>query len=111
MILWRICSARHAELDGAGGLVVDGRWHFRGAPIIYASSSVALATLEVRVHTAVNLHTQVLLRIECPEDLIIPVESLHALPEDWAAKPRVTQRIGSDWLASLKSAALSVPSA
>src|SRR3546814_17516424 len=52
LILWRI--SEHATLDGAGGLVVGGRWHRKGRPIVYAAESTALAMLEVLVHLEVD---------------------------------------------------------
>lgn len=48
MILWRI--SEHRALDGAGGLVVGGRWHSKGRRIVYTAESSALAMLEVLVH-------------------------------------------------------------
>jgi RES domain-containing protein len=48
MLLWRIAREPHVDttLEGVGGLLVSGRWHRRGHPILYASSTAALAALE-----------------------------------------------------------------
>ncbi len=52
MLLWRIAREPHVDtsLEGVGGLMVSGRWHRRGHPILYASSTAALVALEVLVH-------------------------------------------------------------
>jgi len=111
MIAWRITSSRYAAMDGAGGLLVDGRWHRRGLPVIYTSSSIALATLEKRVHTQFNMRAQVLIRIEVPDEAVRAVESIATLPGDWAQDRGFTQSLGSKWLEDMVSFALSVPSA
>lgn len=47
MRLWRV--SEWTALDGAGGLVVGGRWHRLGRPVVYFADSSALAILEVLV--------------------------------------------------------------
>lgn len=44
MWLWRI--SEWTDLDGAGGLILGGRWHSKGQPIVYLAESSALAILE-----------------------------------------------------------------
>jgi RES domain-containing protein len=48
MLLWRIAREPHVDttLEGVGGLLVSGRWQRRGHPLLYASSTAALAALE-----------------------------------------------------------------
>jgi RES domain-containing protein len=91
MLLWRIAREPHVDttLEGVGGLMVSGRWHRRGHPILYASSTAALAALEVLVH----------------------VDPLQA-PDDWSRvpAPESTQAIGTDWLMRKSSVGLRVPS-
>ena len=67
MRVWRLCSARHADLSGKGGTLVGGRWHRAGSPIIYTASNGALALLEMRVHSPQNIDDLVLLQIDVPE--------------------------------------------
>lgn len=106
MILWRVSS--FADLSGAGGLHVDGRWHRRGTPIVYASDSVALALLEVLTQVEDRLELPPdfqLLRIEGPDILPVahwdePLPSLDA-SRDW----------GDRWLAERTTPLARVPAA
>lgn len=69
MILWRVSG--FADLSGAGGLHVSGRWHTQGRPIVYASENVALALLEVLAQVEDRLELPPdyrLLRIEANDD-------------------------------------------
>jgi RES domain-containing protein len=51
--IWRITAHKHIEtvFSGVGGLYVSGRWHPQGYKISYTSESLALASLEVFVHS------------------------------------------------------------
>lgn len=115
--VWRICRQPFVAtaLDGIGGLYASGRWHRRGRPIVYAASSAALAALEVLVHVdPLDAPDDLrLLALEVPDDLLIEQIDVAALPARWAAVPAPDElaALGSDWLASRRSAALSVPSA
>ena len=111
MLLWRI--SRHLDLNGRGGLYAPGRWHHRGAPIVYLAETPAGALLETCVHTSANdvppNYTLLALLIEDS----IPLEKLDTstLPPDWIDHVKITREIGSAWLRSLRSALLRVPSA
>ena len=115
--VWRICRQPFATtaLDGVGGLYVGGRWHRRGRPIVYTASSAALAALEVLVHVdPLDAPDDLrLLTLELPDDLLIEPIDVAALSARWSAVPAPDElaTLGSDWLASRRSAALSVPSA
>ncbi|WP_338414693.1 RES family NAD+ phosphorylase [uncultured Sphaerotilus sp.] len=117
MKVWRICRQPFVAtaLDGIGGLYVSGRWHRRGRPIVYAASSAALAALEVLVHVdPLDAPDDLrLLTLEVPDDLLVEQLDVAALPARWAAVPAPDELavLGSDWLASRRSPALSVPSA
>ena len=80
--------------------------------MIYASTSVALAALEYAVHTSERPHDSVLLRIAFPSDSLISIEDLLGgpLPANWPFVDAQTRRIGTDWLRSASSLALTVPS-
>lgn len=107
MILWRI--SEHAALDGAGGLVVAGRWHSRGRPIIYAAESSALAMLEILVHLEVARPPPSfqLLRIEGPDELAVEPWPADDPPDDLDE----TRAWGDAWLAGGRTALARVPSA
>jgi len=77
--------------------------------MVYTSDSPAAALLEVCVHIVADKvpKTFELLRITGPE--IIP-EYVPELPPDWTNQIDLTQKIGSEWLNSGRSALLRVPS-
>ena len=104
----------HDPLGGSGGLIVGGRWHQKGARIVYSAQSLSLASLEFfvhfqRVHSAIEL---VSFDIKVPNSLI-EVLPATLLPKDWNATPAVSAvaDIGNTWLVSARSAVLCVPSA
>lgn len=109
MVLWRI--SRHLDLLGIGGLRASARWHVAGHPIVYLAESPSAALLEVCVHTCANdvpsLYT--LLRIEGPDDP--GLSAVTNLPEGWANRIEVTQKLGMSWLQGKESLLLRVPSA
>ena len=48
MLVYRIGnSKRIRDLQGTGGLYTAGRWHQKGRRVLYTSSSISLAKLEV----------------------------------------------------------------
>ena len=116
MLVWRIARQIHGDttLEGIGGLLVAGRWHRRGHPILYTSSSAALAALEVLVHLEPLQAPDDLrlLGLELPDGLAIETLDLQQLPDDWQSlpAPESTQSIGSAWLEKRSSVALRVPS-
>ncbi|MDZ7603149.1 MAG: RES family NAD+ phosphorylase [Hoeflea sp.] len=71
MKLWRI--SKFADLSGRGGLVVDGRWHRKGTPVVYCCDHPSTALLEILVHmdkSRIPPDFQ-LLRLDCPDNLTI----------------------------------------
>ena len=50
MIVYRLCKAVHAALDGEGARLWGGRWNRAGRPMVYTAASPSLAVLEVLVH-------------------------------------------------------------
>ncbi|WP_159946766.1 RES family NAD+ phosphorylase [Rhizobium sp. 18065] len=71
MDLWRI--SKFTDLSGRGGLVVSGRWHYRGIPVVYCCDHPSTALLETLVHmdkSKIPPSFQ-LLRITCPDNLVI----------------------------------------
>lgn len=113
---WRIVKKRHAELafDGEGARLYGGRWNSHGVPVVYASESRALATLEVLagLQTKTPLPEYVLIPTEFDDSLVVAIE-LGELPADWRANPPPpsTRRLGNDWIAGGASPVLKVPSA
>jgi RES domain-containing protein len=115
MRFWRISN--HADLNGEGGRVVSGRWHSRGAPIVYLADHPALALVENLVHLEIDVddlpQTYQLMTIEIPDDVEVAEITLDALARtdpDWPTKPEVTRMEGSAWLCAGRTALLRVPS-
>jgi RES domain-containing protein len=115
MRIWRIARNPHRALDGEGARLAGGRWSSEGVPVVYASSTLALAALEYLVHVDIE---------DVPDDLValgidvsddVPAERVEPgrLPEGWN---RVTDHpacvaAGDRWLAAGAALLLSVPSA
>ena len=106
MILWRV--SEYTTLDGAGGLVVAGRWHSQGRPIVYLAESSALAMLEMLVHLEVDSLPPPfqLLKVSAPDDLA---------HEDWprgreAMELPETRAWGDAWLEAATTPLARVPS-
>jgi len=98
--------------DGEGARLYGGRWHSPGRAVVYTSASTSLGLLEQMVHAEEGLP---------PSYLTIPVtfdvglvEKLEAvkLPSRWQASPPPfeLQRIGNEWVDSMRSCILEVPS-
>ena len=111
MLLWRV--SRHRDLSGAGGLRAPGRWHERGARVVYLADTPAGALLESCVHTSAGdvPPKYTLLAVFAADDVSIEALDTRTLPSDWADKTEATREIGSAWLHSQRSALLRIPSA
>ena len=116
MHIWRVCRARFAgeAFSGEGARRFGGRWNSRGVPMVYASSSLALAAIEMFIHLEPN---------QQPDDL---VSIAAALPEGEPARAHGTgpiasgmvggrfeplRAIGDKWIREKSSLAIWVPSA
>ena len=101
------------EFNGQGGVLAAGRWHIKGTPVVYASTSEPLALLEKLVHRRLSSVTAVypLYIADVPDRLIeeLPATSL---PPDWRSisPSPTTQRLGNTWLMSRSAVGLLVPS-
>jgi len=82
--------------------------------LVYASATLALATLEVLVHfdTAEAPRDLVAVRADIPDGLGMRTVRLSELPPDWQRHPPPDElaRIGSDWIRQARAAVLAVPS-
>ncbi|MGH7535623.1 MAG: RES family NAD+ phosphorylase [Gemmatimonadales bacterium] len=113
---WRIVKAQHAAgaFSGEGARLYGGRWTSRGRRAVYASSSAALAILEMLVHLEAPalLPAYVLIPVGIPDDVIQRLDPA-ALPPDWREYPAPArlQEMGDAWLDAGVTPALQVPSA
>ena len=101
------------EFSGLGGVLAAGRWHIKGTPVVYASTSEPLALLEKLVHRRLSPVTAVypLYLADVPGRLIEELPST-SLPTDWRSisPSRSTQRLGNSWLTTGSAVGLLVPS-
>ena len=114
MRLWRICRAPYADFSGEGARRFGGRWNSRGVPMVYASTSLALAAIELFVHLEPG---------QAPNDLVYlsatlpegePAQRLgpNQLPVGWWTDDFEPLRtIGDKWIREKSSLAVEVPSA
>ncbi len=114
MQIWRICKRKHIDsaFSGIGGLYTQARWTPQGFKVVYTAESLALASLEVFVHTESDRIPLIAIRAFLPNDIAMTVVDVNSLPEDWqtvAAYP-VLQNIGKQWLQKQETAVLKVPS-
>ncbi len=116
MRIWRLCRKQSAlsAFDGEGAKLYGGRWNHKGLPMVYASATLSLAVLEVLVHHRVPIPPPDFAAIPAELPAKLRIETIRAadLPADWRDDPAPVrlQQIGSDWLRSLSSPALVVPS-
>ena len=93
--LWRI--AKHTrdfaadDLTGGGAATTGGRWNSEGSPVVYASSSISLCTLETLAHVGddINCRNRFLVAIDIPTQLWKKRKFLAAenLTVTWMAEP------------------------
>lgn len=115
MTCWRLVKSRRADqvLSGDGARMFGGRWNHPGSRIVYASSTLSLAALEVFVHLhgheAHMSFTAVQLII--PDDAVEVLSRSH-LPHGWRSSPApdACKDLGSMWARSQRSLGLIVPS-
>lgn len=118
--LWRI--AKHTQeyaatdLSGGGAKITGGRWNSKGVPVVYAATTIALATLETLAHLGDNIaiRNAFLVQVAVPASLwkqraIITVAEL---APTWLAEPygSTTVALGDAWLQAAKTPLLMVPS-
>jgi RES domain-containing protein len=115
MKLWRLCRAPFQELDGEGARLHGGRWNSEGIPVVYLSTTLALAAVEYLVHLDVRVAPKdlVAMELEAPDDISREEVDVGRLPADWSAvsdHPRCVD-LGDDWARRGEAALLFVPSA
>ena len=115
MRLYRICCAAHRELEGEGARLYGGRWNTPGHPIVYTSSTLALAALECLIHVDPEdaPGDLVALTTEVPDHLDIETVDVASLPAGWerVPEPLACKDVGDAWVHRGQTLALRVPSA
>lgn len=117
MIVYRICKTKYAKtaFSGAGGLESPGRWHRKGQPIVYATSTLSLAALEYFVHLGRTDSKIAFVAVHAiiADDLAMDVVDPASLPKDWNSSPPIdaTMDLGTQWCLDLRGVVIKVPSA
>ena len=116
MQIWHICRAQFAgeAFSGIGARRFGGRWNSPGVPMVYASTSLALAAIELFVHLEPNLQPDDLVSIAATLPSRETVQRLTAdkLPSNWWTDDFEPLRaIGDAWIRDKTSLAIEVPSA
>ena len=120
MKLWRIAAETRkypaTDLSGGGAASSPGRWNNDKEPVVYSAPAIAMAVLETAAHvddSGLPLN-RYLVEIDVPDDVWAKREEIDIakLPPTWAAIPagRASVKVGSNWLSSLTSPILMVPS-
>jgi RES domain-containing protein len=117
MRVWRICKSLYsvAAFSGEGARLFAGRWNPAGVRMVYCATSLSLATLEFFVHLDPGV---------APDDLVSVMAEIPDIPgiserldpkalhDEWRKIDNLAlQQIGANWISSMRSAALLVPSA
>lgn len=115
MRVWRVARLVHPALDGEGAGRAGGRWNSPGIPVVYTSSTLSLAVLELLVHTDPDLVPGDLdaFEIEVPGSLVPHVLEAGRLPSGWRNIPShpACRAIGDEWVGRRSHPLLAVPSA
>lgn len=116
MKIWRICRAKFAAeaFSGHGARRFGGRWNSPGVPMVYSSSSLALAAMELFVHLEPNQQPGDLVSIaaELPEGEPSRRLEPEELPRGWwKGDFEPLRAIGDKWIREKNSLAIEVPSA
>jgi RES domain-containing protein len=116
MRIWRLCRAPYAAdaFSGEGARRFAGRWNSRGVPMVYCSSSLALAAIELFVHLEPNLQPSDLVSIaaELPQGEPARRPDVDDLPSEWwSDEYDPLRKLGDDWIRAKNSLAMMVPSA
>ena len=113
MTVYRLSSRRYPANDGLGASLYGGRWNHQGTSVIYAAPSRALCAFGGSGQcwrTGWRLHCY---SDRITDELAITTVSIEMLHPDWnrGEPTQQTRNIGTEWVKSLRSAVLVVPSA
>ena len=113
---FRLCKTCYlaTAFSGEGARLSGGRWNMPGQAMVYTSSSLSLATLEVMVHLEdpdafVRLFSWI--PLEIPGDCVERVNPDQLAP-GWLSDETnsSSQTVGDKWLRSMRTVVLEVPS-
>jgi RES domain-containing protein len=111
---WRLVKTRFlaSAWDGEGARAAGGRWNSVGVPVVYVSSTLSLALVEVLVHLPAGLlGAYAAVPVSFDDTQVEPLPDA-GLPADWreVPPPPSTRSIGDRFVADGRALALRVPS-
>ncbi len=112
MMLYRFARAAFSnDLTGEGARLFGGRWNSKGTSAVYASLSISLSLLELLIHSVSyeEILSNDLLSLETGS-LAITEISAAQLKEGWQQDEEYTRYIGDEFLHSLATPLLKIPS-
>jgi RES domain-containing protein len=106
MRIFRLHRRQRPASDYGGSLLYASRWNDAGIPLLYASSSLALACLETLVHLKPN---------QIPADYVCSSANLPSIPPVAGFRgdlrdESLTRRFGRSWANERRELAICVPS-
>lgn len=99
--------------SGEGSYRYEGRWNIPGQRMVYLSSSIALALLEMQVQSTGLAPVYACFAVQLPDDLLPQPLNAKQLPPNWrsAAAYKACQALSAPWYALRQDLLLKVPSA
>jgi RES domain-containing protein len=112
MIVYRINNSKYNNsITGEGAFLFGGRWNKVETYMLYTSSSISLAALEILVNTPRNYLQKdyILLKIKIPDQYCIKIE-VNKLDKNWKDDIDYCQKIGDDFVKDKNLLSAMVPS-
>jgi RES domain-containing protein len=107
LLCYRLFRAKYSPADATGAYRAGGRWNAKGIHMLYASTTLSLACLEILVHIK---------EPRLPADYVwvrihVPAEQMdEPLREGDFSDESLCRQLGSDWVRNSRRAAIEVPS-
>ena len=114
MIVYRITNGIYKDdISGTGAKLNGSRWNTKGIPMLYTSTHISLAVLEMIVNTQFKDYSieLELLFIKLPEEESFKEIKLIKIKENWKEDFTYTKFIGDEFVKQNSSLLLKVPSA
>ncbi len=117
MKVWRICKKIYARTayNGMGAKESGGRWNHKGSSMVYASTNLSLASLELFVNLEPKFMPDDLISVSAiiPDHISQEHLTIKKLPKNWRDYPAPTKlmNLGTKWIQEQRSLVLFVPSA
>ena len=111
---WRVVRQEFAAqaFDGEGAREWGGRWNSAGRAVVYTSATTSLGLLEKMVHADDGLLPFYVSVSVTFDDNLVEVVGRERIPANWRSlpAPHKLQHIGDEWIDSMRSCILEVPS-